>query len=48
MEPLGGTELQLNFLQEYVSKELLDKFQICTSVPGKVPLAKDKIGRAHV
>ncbi|MAL46756.1 glycosyltransferase family 4 protein [Hyphomonas sp.] len=43
MEPLGGTELQLNFLREHVSKELLDKFQICTSVPGKVPLAKDKI-----
>jgi len=43
MKPLGGTELQHNFLQKYVSKELLDKFQICTSVPGKVPLAKDKI-----
>ena len=43
MKPLGGTELQHSFLQEHVSKELLDKFQICTSVPGKVPLAKDKI-----
>jgi glycosyltransferase involved in cell wall biosynthesis len=43
MNPLGGTELQLGFLQKYVSKELLDKFQICTSVPHKVPLSKDKI-----
>jgi len=43
MNPLGGTELQLGFLQKYVSKELLDKFQICTSVPHKVPLSKNKI-----
>ena len=43
MNPLGGTELQLGFLQTYVSKELLDKFQICTSVPHKVPLSKNKI-----
>jgi len=40
MNPLGGTELQLGFLQKYVSKELLDKFQICTSVPHKVPLSR--------
>ena len=43
MKPLGGTELQHNFLDKFVSKDLLDKFQICTSVPGKVPLSKDKI-----
>jgi glycosyltransferase involved in cell wall biosynthesis len=43
MKPLGGTELQHNFLEQYVSKDLLDKFQICTSVPGKVPLSKEKI-----
>lgn len=43
MNPAGGTELQLKFLKENVSKELLDKFQICTSVPHKVPLSKDKI-----
>ena len=43
MKPLGGTELQHEFLEKYVSKDLLDKFQICTSVPGKVPLAKNKI-----
>ena len=36
MKPLGGTELQHNFLDKYVSKDLLNKFQICTSVPGKV------------
>tara|TARA_A100001391_G_scaffold199773_1_gene183346 strand:- start:2280 stop:3215 length:936 start_codon:yes stop_codon:yes gene_type:complete len=43
MKPLGGTELQYKFLQQYVSKDLLDKFQICLSVPGEKPLAKDKI-----
>ena len=43
MKPLGGTELQHNFLERYVSKELLSNFQICTSVPGKVPLSKEKI-----
>lgn len=43
MKPLGGTELQHQFLEKYVDKDLLDKFQICTSVPGKVPLAKNKI-----
>jgi len=43
MNPAGGTELQLKFLKENVSKELLDKFQICTSVPHKIPLSKDKI-----
>ena len=42
MKPSGGTELQHNFLEQHVSKDLLDKFQICTSVPGKVPLSKDK------
>jgi len=43
VNPLGGTELQHSFLEQHVSKDLLDKFQICTSVPGKVPLSKDKI-----
>ena len=43
MKPQGGTELQHKFLEKYVDKDLLDKFQICTSVPGKVPLAKNKI-----
>lgn len=43
MKPSGGTELQENFLTKNVDKKLLDKFQICTSVPEKIPLAKDKI-----
>jgi len=43
MDPRGGTELQFEFLRKHVSKELLDQFQICTSVPGKVPLDPNKI-----
>lgn len=43
MKPRGGTELQFEFLEKYVSKELLDQVQICTSVPGKVPLHPDKL-----
>ncbi len=42
-EPKGGTELQLGFLQKYVDNELLDHFQICTSIPGKVPINENKI-----
>ena len=43
MEPRGATEIQQELLEKYVSKELLDNFQICTSIPGKVPLDKNKI-----
>ena len=43
MDPLGGTELQYQFLKKHVSADLLEKFQICLSVPGRTPLAKDKI-----
>ena len=43
MNPLGGTELQHEFLKQHVSSELLEQFQICTSVPGKVPLSANKI-----
>lgn len=43
MNPAGATELQLGFLQKHLPKDLLDKFQICTSVPHKIPLSKDKI-----
>jgi hypothetical protein len=43
MNPRGGTELQLEFLQKHIDKSLLDKFQICTSVPGKVPFDPSKI-----
>ena len=43
MKPLGGTELQYALLHKYVDKKLLNNFQITTSVPEKIPLAKDKI-----
>ena len=43
MEPRGATELQHELLEKYVSKDLLNKFQICTSIPGKVPLDPSKI-----
>ena len=43
MEPRGATELQMEMLLKHVPKELLDQFQICTSIPGKVPLSPDKI-----
>ena len=43
MNPSGGTELQLGFLQKFVDNELLNKFNITTSVPEKNPLSKDKI-----
>ncbi len=43
MEPRGATELQMELLEKHVSKELLDQFQICTSIPGKVPIDKNKI-----
>ena len=41
--PRGGTELQLEYLYKYVDNKLLDQFQICTSIPGKVPLDPNKI-----
>ena len=41
--PKGGTELQLGFLNKYVDKKLLDQVQICTSVPGKVPIDPNKL-----
>lgn len=43
MTPLGGTELQENFLTSFVDKKILEQFQICTSVPEKIPLSQDKI-----
>jgi hypothetical protein len=38
MQPRGATELQMEMLHKHVPKELLDQVQICTSVPGKVPI----------
>ena len=43
MQPIGGTELQYAQLYKHVDNDLLDNFQITTSVPEKIPLAKDKI-----
>jgi glycosyltransferase involved in cell wall biosynthesis len=43
MNPRGATELQMELLHKYVPNELLEKFQICTSIPGKVPLNPNKI-----
>ena len=40
--PKGGTELQFNYLEEYVDKKLLDQVQITTSVPEKIPLHPNK------
>jgi glycosyltransferase involved in cell wall biosynthesis len=42
MNPYGGTEIQVEYLHKYVSKELLDKVQITTSIPEKTPLIIDK------
>jgi hypothetical protein len=42
MNPYGGTEIQLEYLHKYVSKELLDKVEITTSIPEKTPLLNDK------
>ena len=41
--PRGGTELQFEYLRKYVDPKLLDQVEICTSVPEKIPLSKDKI-----
>ena len=43
MQPRGATEIQMEMLHKHVSKELLDQVQICTSIPGKVPLDPDKL-----
>ena len=43
MKPRGATEIQHELLEKHVSKELLDKVQICTSIPGKVPLDPNKV-----
>ena len=43
MQPRGATELQMEMLYKHVSKELLDQVQICTSIPGKVPIDPNKL-----
>ena len=42
MNPYGGTEIQLEYLHKYVSKDLLNKVQITTSVPEKDKLVINK------
>ena len=42
MTPRGGTELQVELLHKYADKDLLDKVQITTSVPEKIPLHPTK------
>ena len=41
--PRGGTELQFEYLRKHVDPKLLDQFEICTSVPEKIPLSSNKI-----
>ena len=43
MKPKGATEIQHELLEKHVSKELLSRVQICTSIPGKVPLDPNKV-----
>ena len=43
MQPRGATEIQMEMLTKYVDKDILDQFQICTSIPGKVPIDPNKI-----
>ena len=43
MNPRGATELQMEMLHKHVPKKLLDQVQICTSVPGKVPIDPSKL-----
>ena len=43
MKPLGGTELQYAQLYKHVDKDLLDKVQITTSIPEKIPLSSTKV-----
>ena len=43
MKPRGATELQLEMLHKHVPKDVLDQVQICTSIPGKVPIDPNKL-----
>ena len=43
MEPRGATEIQHELLKKYVSEDILNKVQICTSIPGKVPKDPNKL-----
>jgi len=43
MNPRGATELQMEMLHRHVPKDILDQVQICTSIPGKVPIDPNKL-----
>jgi hypothetical protein len=43
MQPRGATEIQMEMLYKHVPKTLLDQVQICTSIPGKVPIDPNKV-----
>ena len=43
MKPRGATEIQMEMLEKHVPKEILDQVQICTSIPGKVPIDPNKL-----
>ena len=43
MKPRGATEIQMELLEKHVSKDLLNQVQICTSIPGKVPINPNKV-----
>jgi glycosyltransferase involved in cell wall biosynthesis len=43
MKPRGATEIQMEMLEKHVPKEILDQVQICTSIPGKVPIDPNKV-----
>jgi glycosyltransferase involved in cell wall biosynthesis len=42
MKPRGGTELQVELLEKFADKKLLDQVQITTSIPEKIPLHPTK------
>jgi glycosyltransferase involved in cell wall biosynthesis len=42
MKPRGGTELQVELLEKFTDKKLLDQVQITTSIPEKIPLHPTK------
>ena len=43
MDPRGATEIQMEMLHKYVDKDILNQVQICTSIPGKVPIDPNKV-----
>ena len=43
MQPRGATEIQMEMLNKHVDKDLLNQFQICTSIPGNFPPSPSKI-----